>query len=95
MSYKDRFTFNFYLPTEIVFGAGALQETVKEMDYLGIRQALVVTDVTLKDSAMVQSLLDTLGERYVALFPEAIPDSSLQVVGRGARVFREKRAWKK
>ena len=95
MSYKDRFIFNFHIPTKIVFGEGVLKETLNEMDGLGIRQALVVTDVTLKDSAMVNSLLDTLGGRCAALFPEAIPDSSLQVVGRGARVFREKRVWKK
>ena len=62
------------------------------MDGLGMRKALVVTDVTLKDTAMVKSLLDALGERCAGLFPEAIPDSSFQVVSWGARVFREKGA---
>ena len=90
MTYKDRFTFNFHIPTKIVFGAGALKDAVKEMAGLGMRKALVVTDVTLKDTAMVKSLLDALGERCAGLFPEAIPDSSFQVVSRGARVFREK-----
>jgi len=92
MTYKDRFTFNFHVPTKIVFGAGAHKEAVKEMDGLGMHKALVVTDVTLKDSAMVKSLLDALGERCAGLFPEAIPDSSFQVVSWGARVFREKGA---
>ena len=92
MTYKDRFTFNFHVPTKIVFGAGALKEAVKEMDGLGMHKALVVTDVTLKDSAMVKSLMDALGERCAGLFPEAIPDSSFQVVSWGARVFREKDA---
>jgi alcohol dehydrogenase class IV len=92
MTYKDRFTFNFHIPTKIVFGAGTLKEAVKEMDGLGMRKALVVTDVTLKDTAMVKSLLDALGERCAGLFPEAIPDSSFQVVSWGARVFREKGA---
>jgi len=92
MTYKDRFTFNFHIPTRIVFGAGSLKEAAKEMDALGMHKALVVTDVTLKDSAMVKSLLDALGEKCAALFPEAIPDSSFQVVSRGARVFRERGA---
>ncbi len=92
MTYKDRFTFNFHIPTKIVFGAGTLKEAVKEMDGLGMRKALVVTDVTLKDTAMVKSLLDALGGRCAGLFPEAIPDSSFQVVSWGARVFREKGA---
>jgi len=92
MTYKDRFTFNFHIPTRIVFGAGSLKEAAKEMDALGMHKALVVTDVTLKDSAMVKSLLDALGEKCAALFPEAIPDSSFLVVSRGARVFRERGA---
>jgi alcohol dehydrogenase class IV len=89
MTYKDRFSFSFHIPTKIVFGSGALKETVREMDGLGMKKALVVTDVTLKDSTMVKSLMDILGGRCAGLFPEAIPDSSFQVVSRGARVFRE------
>lgn len=92
MTYKERFSFIFHTPTKIVFGAGAHREAVKEMDGLRIRKALVVTDVTLKDSGMVKSLLDSLGDRSAGLFPEAIPDSSFQVVSRGAVVFREKGA---
>jgi alcohol dehydrogenase class IV len=92
VTYKDRFTFNFHIPTKIVFGAGALKEAAKELDGLGMRKALVVTDLTLKDSPMVKSLLDALGERCAGLFPEAIPDSSFQIVSWGARTFREKDA---
>jgi alcohol dehydrogenase class IV len=92
MTYKDRLSFTFHIPTKIVFGAGSLKEAVKEMDGLGIKKALVVTDGTLKDSAMVKNLMEVLGERAAALFPEAIPDSSFLVVSRGAGVFREKGA---
>lgn len=92
MSYKDRFTFSFHIPTKIVFGAGALKETVKEMDYLKMRRALVVTDGTLKDSSMVESLMAALGDRGAGLFAEVIPDSSIQVVKRGWEVFRAAQA---
>jgi aldehyde dehydrogenase (NAD+) len=92
MSYKERLSFNFHIPTKIVFGTGSLQGAVKEMDALGMKRALVVTDVTLKDSSMVKTLMEVLGERAAGLFPEAIPDSSFPVVSRGAGVFREKRA---
>jgi len=92
MIYKDRLTFNFHIPTKIVFGAGSLKEAVKEMDGLKIKKALVVTDGTLKDSSMVKTLMEALGGRAAGLFPEAIPDSSFQVVSRGAGVFREKNA---
>jgi alcohol dehydrogenase class IV len=92
MTYKDRLAFNFHIPTKIVFGEGALKETVREMDGLGMGKALVVTDVTLKDSPMVKTLLGALGDRCAWLFPEAIPDSSFQVVSKGAGLFREKKA---
>lgn len=92
MTYKDRFTFSFHIPTKIIFGSGSLKEAVKEMDGLGVRKALVVTDGTLKDSTMVKALLDVLKDRCAGLFAEAIPDSSFQVVSRGAKQFREKGA---
>ena len=57
MPYKDRFSFNYYLPTRIVFGAGELKNISREMDSLKIKKALVVTDAGLKDSPMVKSLL--------------------------------------
>jgi len=92
MAYKDRFAFNFYLPTKIVFGEGALKEALKEMESLGMRRALVVTDSTLKESPMVKALWGVLGERGAGLYAEAIPDSSLEVVSRGAESFRAARA---
>jgi alcohol dehydrogenase len=92
MTYKDRFAFNFHIPTKIVFGEGAIKETVKEMDGLKMGKALVVTDGNLKDSPMVKTLVGILGERCAWLFPEAIPDSSFEVVSKGAGVFREKKA---
>ena len=88
MSYKDRLAFSFHIPTRIIFGEGTLKETVREMDGLRMRTALVVTDVTLKEAPMVKSLMAVLGDRGAGLFAEAIPDSSLQVVNRGAEVFR-------
>jgi alcohol dehydrogenase len=87
MPYKDRFSFNYYLPTRIVFGAGELKNVSREMDSLKIKKALVVTDAGLKDSPMVQSLLSGLGDRG-ALFGEAIPDSSNEVVAKGAEAYR-------
>ncbi|MBP1720310.1 MAG: Iron-containing alcohol dehydrogenase, partial [Deltaproteobacteria bacterium] len=60
MPYKDKFSFNYYLPTRIVFGAGELKNISREMDSLGVKKALVVTDAGLKDSPMVKSLLSGL-----------------------------------
>jgi alcohol dehydrogenase len=87
MPYKDRFSFNYYLPTRIVFGAGELKNVSREMDSLKIKKALVVTDAGLKDSPMVKSLLSGLADRG-ALFGEAIPDSSIEVVAKGAEAYR-------
>src|SRR4030042_2688831 len=87
MPYKDRFFFNYYLPTRIVFGAGELKNVSREMDCLKIKKALVVTDAGLKDSPMVKSLLSGLGDRG-ALFGEAIPDSSNEVAAKGAEAYR-------
>src|SRR4030042_17887 len=88
MACKDRLAFRFQIPTRIVFGEGTLQEAVKEMDGLKMRKALVVTDVTLKEARMVKSLMAVLGDRGAGLFAEAVPDSSFQVVNRGAEAFR-------
>jgi alcohol dehydrogenase class IV len=92
MSYKDRFAFSFHAPTKIIYGEGSLKETGKEMDGRGVHRALVVTDVTLKDSPMVKSLLTLLGDRAAGLYGEAVPDSSLETVHQGAKVFGEIRA---
>ena len=92
MTYKDRLAFSFHIPTKIVFGANSLKDVVKEMDGLKMEKALVVTDGTLQDSPMVKTLMETLGNRAAGLFGETIPDSSFQVVSRGAGVFREKGA---
>jgi len=88
MTYKDRFSFSFHAPTKIVFGEGSLKETAKEMDGLMMHKALVVTDVTLKDTPMVHALLTHLGDRAAGLYGEAVPDSSWEVVNQGAEVFR-------
>jgi len=92
MSYKDRFFFNYQIPTKIIFGEGAIKEVKKEMDSLGINQALVVTDGTLQESPMVKSLSAVLEEREAGLFAGVVPDSSLAVVVRGAETFRAVRA---
>jgi alcohol dehydrogenase class IV len=92
MTYKDGLAFSFHIPTKIVFGVNSLKDVVKEMDGLKMEKALVVTDGTLKDSPMVKTLMETLGNRAAGLFGEVIPDSSFQVVSRGAGVFREKGA---
>ena len=87
MPYKDKFSFNYYLPTRIVFGAGELKNISREMDALRIKKALVVTDAGLKDSPMIKSLLSGIGSRG-ELFGEAIPDSSNEVVAKGAEAYR-------
>ncbi|MGQ9696354.1 MAG: iron-containing alcohol dehydrogenase [Thermodesulfobacteriota bacterium] len=89
MKYKDPFNFNFYLPTKIIFGEGALKEITKEMDRLNMRQALVVTDKTLRDSPMIKDLIRHLGARMAGLYAEAIPDSSIPIVNKGAEIFAE------
>jgi alcohol dehydrogenase len=87
MPYKEKFSFNFHLPTRIVFGAGERQNASREMDSLRIRKALVVTDTGLRESPMVEALLARLGARGV-LFGEAVPDSANEIVVRGAEAFR-------
>jgi len=87
MPYKDKFSFNYHLPTRIVFGAGELKNISREMDALRMKKALVVTDAGLKDSPMVKSLLSGLADRGT-LFGEAIPDSSNETVAKGAQAYQ-------
>lgn len=48
MSYKDRYTFSFHIPTKIVLGEGTLTEVVKEMDGLGTASEVSMF-ATIKD----------------------------------------------
>ncbi len=89
MAYKDRFSFAFHAPTKVVFGAGAMKDVQKEMDGLGMARAMVVTDVMMKQSKAVTSLREALGDRGAGTFAEAIPDSSFEVVSRGAEAFKK------
>ena len=57
-------------PSRVVFGAGALQHLVRELDLLGVGRALVLC--TPGQAATARRAADLLGDRSVGLFPRAL-----------------------
>ena len=57
-------------PQRVVFGAGALQHLVREIDALGAKRALVLSTPELADAA--RRVAELLGERAAGIFPKAV-----------------------
>lgn len=70
-------------PARVIFGAGALQQTVKEIAALGARRALVLS--TPEQRALAEKVADMLGERAAGIYDRAV----MHVPIESAREARE------
>ncbi len=83
MRYDADLSFNFFAPTKVVFGAGAVSELVPEANELGIKRALLVTDPVLaRMDDVFGRVRKALGALVVGEFTECQPDSGVDVVNR-------------
>src|ERR1700721_956967 len=88
--YGADLSFLHFSPTKVVFGAKGLNELPSEVDGLGCKRALVVTDAFLATKTdLVERARKALGRRFAAVFADVQPDSSVDIVDRGARVAKE------
>jgi aldehyde dehydrogenase (NAD+) len=92
VSEKKELRFQFQSPGRIIFGQGAARLAGKEFSRLGANRALLVTDEVLKDSEMVNTVKESLGENLAAVFDRVRPDSGLDLVNEGAALARDKGA---
>ncbi len=90
MRYSGDLSFLHYSPTKVVFGVKALNELPSEVDALGGKRALVVTDSFLAGKTdLVERVKKALGRRLAGVYADVQPDSSVALVDRGAAMARE------
>jgi alcohol dehydrogenase len=85
--------YQFYCPVKILSGFGALSNLPYEMDLLGARRALIVTDQGVAGAGLVDRVVRALegsGCEIGAIFDQTPPDSSSKVVNSVAQLFVEK-----
>lgn len=84
-------TFQFSMPTRIVAGPGVVENLGAELDLLGVRHLMVVTDDFLRHSGPVDQVLESLhdwGGEVVAIFDQVLPNSELGQVNLGTDLAR-------
>ena len=92
MRYAGDLTFNYFQPTRVVFGAGAIRDAGLECKRLGMERAFVVTDKLLREKTDVVAQVEkALGARVAAIFDEVEPDAPADVIDRAAAIGREAR----
>lgn len=90
MRYGADLSFLHFSPTKIVFGAKSLRELASEVDGLGCKRALVVTDgVIAHKTDLLERTTKALGRRLGAVFTDVLPDSSVAIVDRGAAAAKD------
>lgn len=87
--YKKNLMFAFHCPTKVSFGVGFAKNAGSELQMLGAKRALLVTDEGLRDNEIVASVKDSLKDKCVAVFSDVIPDSSHDIINKGIAVAKE------
>jgi alcohol dehydrogenase class IV len=77
------------LPQTIRFGAGVLDTLGGEVEKLGAKKALIVTDPGIFQSGLVKPVKERLSKIAVDIFPEAEPEPSLSGLNNAARKLRK------
>jgi len=88
MGYDDSLNFIFRMPTKIIFGPDSVNETGLQLDELGCKKALLVTDRDLAKSEIINRVKSAIGKRLAGTFDEVTPDSGVHIVNRGAEIAR-------
>lgn len=88
MAYTERLRFAFRIPTRVVFSLGGVANLPSELDLLGVRRPLLVTDRGLARTPVVARVREVLVDRLAGTFDQVEPDSSVATVHAGADLFR-------
>lgn len=85
--------YEFFCPVKIVSGNKALSNLPYEMDQLGAKKALIITDQGVVGAGLlklVQAAFEGSGAEIGAVFDQTPPDSSDKIVNHVARLYKEK-----
>jgi len=88
MAYDADLSFVYINPTSVIFGNGTIRDAGLQVDALGGKRALVVTDKDLVKIGLVEKLTAVLGDRCVGVFDEVIPDTGVHIIEKGAEYGR-------
>jgi len=89
MSYDENLSFIFRCPTKIVFGKGVVQDVGGEVDELGSKRTMIVTDKRLVETDLYSQVKKALGKRYIGTFSAVEPDTGLHIVNEGTDTARK------
>ncbi len=89
MGYTEDLNFIHFAPTKVIYGAGISKDVAVELNALGCSRALLVTDRDLSaNTDLVRKIKGYLGENCVGVYDEALPDSGLHIIDKGAEIGR-------
>jgi len=83
MDYDADLNFNYFAPTKVLFGKGALSDLPCEVKRLGSK-AFLVTDPGLIATGMVEQVKSLLGSSLAGVYADIPQDSGMEVVDKGA-----------
>ncbi|WP_400246606.1 iron-containing alcohol dehydrogenase [Niallia sp. JL1B1071] len=81
----------FYVPSTNLMGRGCLQEVGPQIEELGVKRALLVTDAFLNESGIVAKVKKVLDEREIeyVVYAEVKPNPTTVNVYRGVEAYKE------
>ena len=89
MSYPRTTGFSWNAPTKLTIGAGRLAGIGEELNQLGVRRALLISDRGIEHTGMLDRVLGALGPAVAARFLDVEQDSSFAIVDAAALAGRE------
>ncbi|MDR1709372.1 MAG: iron-containing alcohol dehydrogenase, partial [Candidatus Accumulibacter sp.] len=81
--------FDFILPTRVVFGVGAVKRLADEIEALGVRRPLLVTDKGLVACGVVEKVAGFLGRFEPRVFDGVEANPKDRNVAEGAAAYLE------
>lgn len=84
--------YEFYNPVKIVSGDKALDNLPYELDQLGVKRPIIVTDKGVSDAGLVETVKNAFADTDMiigAIYDKTPPDSSIDTVNELAGIYRQ------
>jgi len=88
MFYDRDLSFIYYGPTRIVFGINSSRDIQAEIEALGCRRAVLVTDPGITKAGLLDRVVKSLGPGCAGVFSDVPQDTGIEVVNAGAAYAR-------
>ncbi len=91
-TYPHSDTFSYWGPTKLNCGPGSVATLAKEIDRLGGKRAVIITDKGLVQAGVVDTVRKAAGDFCVGVFDGVEPDTGHDIVDRAADYCRSMKA---